>query len=86
LGSWSVGGRHRPAEAGELARDRDGDHGAALAALLVKAPPGPVQALLGLPRDRADVLGLSLLAARELASFARRSAIVGTPIIAAAEA
>ena len=59
----SVGVRERPAEPGELARDRDRDDRAALAALLGEAAPDAVQALLGLPADRDDVGGLSVLAA-----------------------
>ena len=48
LADWSVGGRDRPAEAGELARGGDRDDGPALVALLDPVPD-VVQAPLRLP-------------------------------------
>ena len=59
----SVGVRERPAEAGELAGDRDRDDRAALPALGVESLPDVVQASLCLPGDLDDVGGLSLLSA-----------------------
>src|SRR4051794_8716925 len=65
----------RPAEAGQLARDRDRDQGAALAAAL-HAPPRAVQALLRAPADRDRLDGLAGLAVGELAAHARRVAVM----------
>ena len=65
LGVGSVGGRDRPAEAGELARGGDGDDRAALVASL-HALPDVIEPPLRLPGERDD-LGLAVaLAAREL--------------------
>ena len=79
---WLVGGGDRPAEAGELARDGHGDHGAALAAFGVESAPRVVQALLGLPGERDDVGVLAGLAALERVAFGGRSAVMltGTPL------
>jgi hypothetical protein len=70
----SVGVGGGPAEAGELARDRDRDDRAALAALAVESAPCAVQALLCLPADRDDVRGLPGLAALECLALRRCSA------------
>jgi len=71
----SVGGRHRPAEAGQLPRHGDGAESAPLAALGIQSHPAAVQALLGLSGDRADRLRLALLAPAQLGAFARRSRV-----------
>ena len=70
-----VGGRDRPAEAGELAGGGDRDDRAALAALLHPLPD-VVQPPLRLPGQRDD-LGLAVgLAAREAARDPGRPAVV----------
>ena len=76
LAAGSVGGRDRPAEAGQLARDSDRDEGAALAAVMIEALPGAVQPALRLPADRGHVLGLAVLAAGEFAPHPRRAPVV----------
>src|ERR687898_1706355 len=71
-----VGVGDRPAEAGQLAGDGDGDDRAALAALGVQALPAAVEALLGGPGDRQHVGGLSGLAALERLPLGRCAAVV----------
>src|SRR3954453_7324601 len=72
----SVGGADRPAEAGELAADRDRDDRATLAALGVEALPGAVEPALRWPADRGHRLRLSALTAREFAPDPGRPAVV----------
>ena len=72
----SVGGGDRPAEAGQLARDGDRDDGAALAPLCVEALPGAMQPSLGLPGDRAGLLGLTGLTTLKLAPTRGPASIV----------
>jgi len=76
VGGLLVGVDDRPAEAGEVPRDRD--ERAPLAALVVEPAPDLVQALLGLPGDRDRDLGLSFLASLECCAVAWRVAGRGT--------
>lgn len=68
--------RYRPAEAGQLACRCDGAEGAALVTLRVQTDPAAMKARLGAPGDRADRLGLTLLAPAPPTAFARDPAIV----------
>src|SRR5207247_9089808 len=72
----SVGAGDRPAEAGQLPGDGNGDDRAALSALAIQAPPDAVQALLGVPSDRDDGRGLAVLAALESLAACWRLAVV----------
>ena len=65
-----------PAEGGQLARDRDGDDGVALAALLLERLPALVEASLCTPGNLDHTRVLAALANAKLVRDARRAPIV----------
>jgi hypothetical protein len=75
LWKCSAGARHRPAEAGELPSNRDGDDRGALAAVALEPRPRAMQSALGLCGDRERVGGLASL------SSVQRRVATGPPAI-----